>query len=136
MLPSRFPFWSKDRSRTNRDGKEIISPMTQGGIERSWKEVYANNYMRRLPGFGWLIRRSEKERFEADVRAFEQVLTAWVEGFRKEAANDEKALIKRIVDLITEPCRTFSWNRKTKAHQHRGHCSHGYTKTPSNGPLR
>lgn len=84
----------------NRDGKEILAPMTQAQIEKEWKEL-RERYLKRLPAFGWLIRRGEKEKFLGEVAAFETILKAWVKGFRKEAANDEKALVERIVGLIS-----------------------------------
>jgi hypothetical protein len=83
----------------NRAGEEIISPMTQGDIEKSWKDLL-KRYLKRIEGFGWLIQRADKVQFESDVAAYEIVLKAWVTGFRKVAANDEASLVKRIVDLI------------------------------------
>ncbi len=83
----------------NREGKEIMSRQTQTDIERSWKDL-RKHYLKQLPGFGWLIQRSDKKAFEADVADFETVLKAWVKGFQKVASNEEAALMKRIVDLI------------------------------------
>jgi hypothetical protein len=83
----------------NREGLVILSPMTQGDIEKSWKDLL-KRYLVRMDGFGWLIQRVEKARFELDVAAYETVLKKWVEGFQKVATNDEKTLVKRIVDLI------------------------------------
>ena len=64
----------------NREGKEIITPMTQADIEKSWKDLL-RRYLKRLEGFGWLIQRAEKERFQLDVATYETVLKAWVTGF-------------------------------------------------------
>jgi hypothetical protein len=83
----------------NREGEEIVSPMTQGDIEKSWKELL-KRYLKQMVGFGWLIQRADKVQFELDVAAYEIVLKAWVAGFRKVAANDEAALVKRIVELV------------------------------------
>lgn len=83
----------------NREGNEISIPMTQADIEKSWKEL-RERYLRRLPGFGWLIQKAKKSQFEADVKAFETVLKKWVDGFREDAENQEEDLVKRIVDLI------------------------------------
>jgi hypothetical protein len=83
----------------NRAGEEIVSPMTQGDIDKSWKELL-KRYLKHLEGFGWLIQRADKEQFELDVSAYETVLKAWVEGFRKATANDDAALVKRLVDFI------------------------------------
>lgn len=82
-----------------RDGHEILIPMTQADIEKEWRSL-RQRYLRQLPGFGWLIRRVAKEQFKDDISAFETVLKAWVTGFRKIAANEQKILVHRIVDLI------------------------------------
>jgi hypothetical protein len=66
----------------NRAGEEIVSPMTQGDIDKSWKELL-KRYLKHLEGFGWLIQRADKEQFELDVSAYETVLKAWVEVFVK-----------------------------------------------------
>jgi hypothetical protein len=63
----------------SRDGKPILSPMTQADIEKAWKEIL-KRYLRRLEGFGWLIYRSEKQAFEATVAAYETVLKEGLQG--------------------------------------------------------
>ena len=63
--------------------------MTQADIDKAWKDL-RGRYLKQLPGFGWLIRRTEKERFKADVTAYETILRAWVEGFREKIKNDEE----------------------------------------------
>jgi hypothetical protein len=83
----------------SRTGEQIVSAMTQADIEKAWKEL-SKRYLRRVEGFGWLIQRTDKAKLESEVAAYEVVLKAWVAGFRKIAANDESALVKRIVDLI------------------------------------
>jgi hypothetical protein len=73
--------------------------MTQADIEKEWEELL-KRYLVRMDGFGWLIHRAQKARFEVDVAAYEAVLKTWVTGFQKVATNDETTLVKRIVDLI------------------------------------
>jgi hypothetical protein len=83
----------------NKAGEQIISPMTQADIEKTWKELL-KRYLKRLEGFGWVISKVDKQQFESEVAAYQIVLKAWVEGFRKVAANDDSALVKTIVELI------------------------------------
>jgi hypothetical protein len=83
----------------NREGVEIKAPTTQAEIEKSWKELL-RRHLTRIEDFGWLVFRERKAQFEAEVAAYEIVLKAWVAGFRAHAANDETALVNRIVDLI------------------------------------
>lgn len=83
----------------NIKGQKILSPMTQVDIEKAWKDI-RGRYLKHLPGFGWIIRRAEHERFVSDVKAYETVLKAWVEGFREKSERNEKALVEDIVDVI------------------------------------
>jgi hypothetical protein len=73
--------------------------MTQADIERAWKEII-KRYLRKLEGFGWLLHRSDKPTFEADVTAYGTVLRKWVSGFLEIAAKDEEKLIGQLVGLI------------------------------------
>jgi hypothetical protein len=97
----------------NRAGQQILSPMTQADIEKSWKELL-KRYLRRVEGFGWLIQRGDKAKFESAVKAYETVLQAWVEGFRQVAANDELALVKKIVELIKNRAERSAAQEKLK----------------------
>ena len=83
----------------NREGELILSPMTQGDIEKAWKDI-RGRYLKQLPGFGWIIHKTQHDRFLADVEAYETVLKAWVDGFREKIKGPEEALIKDIVKLI------------------------------------
>jgi hypothetical protein len=83
----------------NHAGEQILSPMTQSDIEKSWKELL-KRYLKRVEGFGWLIQRGDKAKFESAVEAYQTVLRAWVKGFRQVAVNDEMALVKKIVEFI------------------------------------
>jgi len=94
----------------NQHGAEILVPMTQSDIEKSWKAL-RQRYMSQLPGFGWLIRRADKEKFNAEIRAFETVLKAWVKGFRKESEGEQKELVDRIVSLIQSRSERFAPNK-------------------------
>ena len=63
-------------------------------------EKVAGPILKRIQGFGWLVDRTEKERFVSAVGAFETVLKSWVEGFRKTVESDDELLVKSIVALV------------------------------------
>ena len=81
------------------EGKQFHCPMTQVDIEKTWKKL-RDQYLKRIQGFGWLVDRTEKERFVSAVGAFETVLKSWVEGFRKTVESDDELLVKSIVALV------------------------------------
>lgn len=82
-------------------GEKILAPMKQSQLEKSWKEL-RQRYVVHLPGFGWLLRRTDKQKFEAEIKAFETVVTDWVKGFRAKVAEEDDALIDRIVSTVSE----------------------------------
>lgn len=85
----------------NREGQEILTPMKQGDIEKTWK-IIRGQYLLQMTGFGWIIRRVDHERFVAHVRAFETVLGAWVKEFRERIQEEEETIINDIVDVINK----------------------------------
>jgi hypothetical protein len=98
-LPIEVPTLVHGQVAYNSEGKEIMSFMTQADIDKAWKEL-RGRYLRQLTGFGWLISKSDKKRFKADVAAYKDVLSDWVEGFREKVGNDQKALVEEIVGMI------------------------------------
>lgn len=85
----------------NRRGEEIGEPKTQADMERDWKEIL-QRYLRKVGGFGSLIKRSDKEAFQAEIAAYEHVLTTWVRGFRELALAAEEDLVADITELVVE----------------------------------
>ena len=83
----------------DKGGKPLMTPMTQAEIKQVWNDIL-KRYLHRMRGFGLLIRRADKPRFQAEIDAFEKVLKAWVAGFREEVHKDEDNLVKQITDLV------------------------------------
>lgn len=82
-----------------KDGEPILKLTTQADIHEYWDDL-TRRYIVNLPGFGKLIRQTDKAKFEAGRTAFELVLTQWVTGFRKLVEGDHDMRVTRIVDLI------------------------------------
>ncbi|MBI4291345.1 MAG: hypothetical protein HY661_07700 [Betaproteobacteria bacterium] len=82
-----------------KNGDPILKPTTQADIHGYWEDL-TQRYIVNLPGFGKLIRHTDKAKFEAGKAAFELVLTQWVKGFRKLVEGDHEVRVTRIVDLI------------------------------------
>jgi hypothetical protein len=81
------------------DGKPITNPRTQVQIKQEWEEIQ-KRYLRRMRGFGLLIRRADKPQFEAEVAAFQSVLKDWVAGFRKTVEQDVDGLVEQITNVV------------------------------------
>ena len=79
----------------------MIKPTTQAEIHGYWNEL-TQKYVITLPGFGKLIRHTDKAKFEAGKADFEVVLTAWVKGFREAVKGDHETRVSRVVDLIVQ----------------------------------
>lgn len=80
-------------------GNPIMDSRTQAEIRQDWDEIL-KRYLRRMRGFGLLIRRADKSAFQTEVAAFQTVLQSWVKGFRKEVEKDENSLVSDITKLI------------------------------------
>ena len=60
------------------------------------------SYIVNLPGFGRIIRHSDKVKFEEGKAAFEIVLKDWVKGFQELVKGDHDQRVKRVVTLIEQ----------------------------------
>ena len=83
------------------NGDQMIKPTTQAEIHGYWNEL-TQKYVITLPGFGKLIRHTDKAKFEDGKADFEVVLTAWVKGFREAVKGDHETRVSRVVDLIVQ----------------------------------
>ena len=82
-------------------GEKKTKPTTQAEIHAYWSEL-TQKYIINLPGFGKLIRHTDKAKFEAGKADFEIVLAAWVTGFREAVKGDHEKRVSRVVDLIEQ----------------------------------
>jgi hypothetical protein len=80
-------------------GRPLRVPRTQAQINQEWDDIQ-KRYLRRMRGFGLLIRRADKPAFEAEVAAFETVLKEWVKGFRDLAAKEEADLARQVGGVV------------------------------------
>lgn len=83
------------------NGEKMTKPTTQAEIHAYWNEL-TQKYIINLPGFGKLIRHTDKSKFEAGKADFELVLTAWVKGFREAVKGDHEKRVTRVVELIEQ----------------------------------
>lgn len=84
-----------------KSGEKMTKPTTQAEIHAYWNEL-TQKYIITLPGFGKLIRHTDKTKFEAEKADFEIVLAAWVKGFREVVKGDHEKRVSRVVDLIVQ----------------------------------
>lgn len=82
-----------------KDGALLTKPSTQADIRAYWDEL-TDRFIINLPGFGKLIRHSDKAKFEESKAAFETVLKAWVNGFSDLVKGDHDQRVTKLVDLI------------------------------------
>jgi len=80
-------------------GEKMTKPTTQAEIHAYWNEL-TQKYIITLPGFGKIIRHTDKAKFEAGKADFEIVLAAWVKGFREVVKGGHEERVSRVVDLI------------------------------------
>ena len=83
------------------DGAVLTKPTTQAEIRSYWNEL-TERYIVSLPGFGKIIRHTDKAKFEEGKAAFETVLKSWVKGFQEQVKGDHDQRINRVVNLIRE----------------------------------
>ncbi len=84
-----------------KDGAVLTKPTTQTEIRSYWNEL-TERYIVSLPGFGKIIRHTDKAKFEECKVAFETVLKSWVKGFQEQVKGDNDQRINRMVSLIGE----------------------------------
>lgn len=85
----------------NEKREKILVAVTQADLEKRWNEL-RRRFIKKLPNFGWLIRRAEKVDFEKAVRVHEEVLCCWVHGFRETIEKDDKGLVDRLTSVIEQ----------------------------------
>jgi len=85
--------------RQNRE--KMTKRTTQAEIHGYWSDL-TQKYIINLPGFGKLIRHTDKAKFETGKADFEVVLTSWVKGFREAVQGDHEKRVTRVVDLIVQ----------------------------------
>ncbi|MEF8724367.1 MAG: hypothetical protein V5B30_17860 [Candidatus Accumulibacter delftensis] len=85
----------------NKAGKPLTVPTTQAEIRNYWNKL-TERYIINLPGFGKIIRHSDKVKFEEGKAAFESVLKDWVKGFQELVKGDHDKRVKRVVTLIEQ----------------------------------
>lgn len=99
-----------------RDGSLLTKPTTQAEIRAYWDDLGVR-YIVNLPGFGKLIRHTDKVKFEAGKAAFEIILKEWVEGFTKLVKGDHEKRVTNVVDLIEKRMAQASAKRKLNRDQ-------------------
>jgi hypothetical protein len=95
------PVLSNGEQAYRQNGEKMTKPTTQAEIHAYWNEL-TQKYVINLPGFGKLIRLTDKTKFEAGKADFEVVLTEWVNGFREVVKGDHEQRVSRVVDLIVQ----------------------------------
>ena len=93
-----------------RDGTEVMEMVTQADIKKMWNNIQ-DNYLNKLKGFGWLIRKERYLDFLRDVEKFECALKTWVKGFKEYVKKDEDALFESIVNSIEDRFRNSQIDR-------------------------
>jgi hypothetical protein len=82
-------------------GVRILVKVKQSEVVKQWTDI-RTSYLRKLTGFGWLIRRDRVEAFRHDVAVFEQVLKVWVEAFKDKASRSRGDQVGLLVDAIVQ----------------------------------
>ena len=95
----KVPHLVRGRRAYEENGDVMLEPATQADIARHWTDI-RDRYLVHLKGFGWLIRRENLPKFQAEVAAYEETLKAWVNAFRTSVAATESDLIQSITSTI------------------------------------
>ena len=82
-----------------KNGDVLTRPTTQAEMRAYW-DALIDQYIVNLPGFGKIIRLTDKVKFEEGRTAFELVLKAWVAGFQQLVKGDHDKRVAKVVDLI------------------------------------
>lgn len=82
-----------------KNGEVLTRPTTQAEMRAYW-DALTDQYIVNLPGFGKIIRVSDKAKFEEGRAAFELILKAWVAGFQLLVKGDHEKRVAKVVDLI------------------------------------
>jgi hypothetical protein len=90
----------------DKQGKRLTVKASQADVSKIWIEIQ-KDFLRYLPGFGWLIRRDRVGEFKACCEAFEEVLKTWVEAFLKHSEARADQLVESIVTAILGRAQTL-----------------------------
>ncbi|MDP2000384.1 MAG: hypothetical protein Q8K22_12430 [Rhodoferax sp.] len=80
-------------------GEVLTRPTTQAEMRAYW-DALTDQHIVNLPGFGKIIRLTDKAKFEDGRAAFELILKAWVSGFQLVVKGDHGKRVAKVVDLI------------------------------------
>lgn len=92
-------------------GEVLTRPTTQAEMRAYW-DALTDQYIVNLPGFGKIIRVSDKAKFEEGRAAFELILKAWVAGFQLLVKGDHDKRVAKVVDLIVSRMEKASAKEK------------------------
>ena len=95
------PVFIEGEQAFNRDGEPLTRPVKHADICGYWSDLIGR-YVLDLPGFGQIIRHSDKLRFETERKAFEAVLRSWVAVFRTAIESELATHVERIAAHIRE----------------------------------
>ena len=79
---------------------EVLTRLTTQAEMRGYWDALTDQYIVNLPGFGKIIRLTDKAKFEEGRTAFELVLKAWVTGFQELVKGDHDKRVAKVVNLI------------------------------------
>lgn len=125
----RAPHIVEGQLAYNHRGEEILVPTTQRDIEKTWQGI-KERYLFRVQGFGSLIRKKDLAAFRAEISAFQELLRAWVKGFRCQAKQDEDELVSSIVMSIRQRIEQSGRRRQYE------HLFAGSSRTPGRPDAR
>jgi hypothetical protein len=92
-------------------GEVLTRPTTQAQMRAYW-DALNDQYIVNLPGFGKIIRLTDKAKYEEGRTAFELILKAWVTGFQQLVKGDHDKRVAKVVDLIVARMEKASKNEK------------------------
>lgn len=92
-------------------GEVLTKPTTQAEMRAYW-DALTDKYIVNLPGFGKIIRLTDKAKFEEGRAAFESILKAWVAGFQLLVKGDHDKRVAKVVDLIVSRMEKASEKEK------------------------
>jgi hypothetical protein len=98
-LSFEVPYLMRGRRMFDEDGERINVMATQSQVLKYWQEI-RDHYLRHLPGFGWLIRKDQLQKFRDAAEVFEETLRIWVKAFREHVRGREGRLVNDIVTAV------------------------------------
>jgi hypothetical protein len=80
-------------------GEAVVKPTTQAEMRKYWTDLL-DRHVINLPGYGKIIRHTDKAKFEVGKNAFESVLKFWVKGFQDLVKDNHDHRVEQVVSLI------------------------------------